>query len=118
MRRLISIPSGFVDHLKQATETGIGDQVVSVELKDGRFFDQVVASEGCIIEVRGYQEIPFAPDDVALVRVNHKRWNFRAVSDARAKSRAATALSLLWMIALDAKSIPLTSGSPGPKVKM
>jgi hypothetical protein len=91
MKRLVPIPGGCVDRLKQATETGIGYQVVSVELKDGRFFDQVVASEGFIIEVRGYKEIPFAPDDVASVSVNHKRWNFRDGSDARRKSRAAAA---------------------------
>ena len=91
MKRLVPIPSGCVDQLKRATETGIGYQVVSVELKDGRFFDQVVASEGFIIEIRGYEEIPFAPDDVASVCVNHKRWNFRDGSDARTKSRAATA---------------------------
>jgi len=29
----------------------MGYQVIAVELKDGRYFDQVVASEGCIIEV-------------------------------------------------------------------
>lgn len=91
MERLVPIPSGCVDHLKQATETGIGYQVVSVELNDGRFFDQVVVSEGFIIEVRGYKEIPFAPEDVASVSVNHKRWNFREGSDARSKSGAATA---------------------------
>ena len=91
MKRLVPLPSGCVDRLDRVTETGIGYHVVSVELKDGRFFDQVVASEGCIIEVRGYREIPFTPDDVASVRVNHKRWNFRDGSDARAKSRAATA---------------------------
>jgi len=91
MKRLVPIPSACVDQLDRVKETGIGYQVVSVELKDGRFFDQVVASEGCIIEVRGYKEIPFAPEDVVLVKVNHKRWNFRDVSDARAKSRAATA---------------------------
>lgn len=91
MKRLVPIPGPFVDHLKRATETGIGYQVVSVELKDGRSFDQVVTSEGCIIEVRGYEEIPFAPDDVISVSVNHKRWNFRDGSDARRKSRAATA---------------------------
>lgn len=60
-------------------------------LKDGRSFDQVATSEGCIIEVRGYKEIPFAPDDVASVSVNHKGWNFRDVSDVRMKGRAATA---------------------------
>lgn len=91
MKRIVPIPSGFVDGLKQAKETGIGYQVVSVELKDGRSFDQVVTSEGCIIDVRGYKDIPFAPDDVASVSVNHKRWNFRDGSDARSKSRAATA---------------------------
>jgi hypothetical protein len=91
MKRLVPIPSGCVDDLDRVKETGIGYQVVSVELKDGRYFDQVVASEGCIIEVRGYQEIPFAPDEVVSVKVNHKHWNFRDGSDARAKSRAATA---------------------------
>ena len=91
MKRLVPIPSGCVDDLDRVQETGIGYQVVSVELKDGRYFDQVVASQGCIIEVRGYQEIPFAPDEVASVKVNHKHWNFREGSDARAKSRAATA---------------------------
>jgi hypothetical protein len=91
MKRLVPIPSEFVDQLKRAPETGIGYQVVSVELKDGRSFDQVVTSEGCIIEVRGYTEIPFAPDDVAWMSVNHKRWNFTGGSDARSKSRAATA---------------------------
>jgi len=91
MKRLVPVPNGFVDHLKGAKETGIGYQVVSVELKDGRSFDQVVTSECCIIEVRGYKEIPFATEDVASVSVNHKRWNFREGSDARSKSRVATA---------------------------
>lgn len=89
MKCLCPIPEACLDDLKQDAETGIGYQVVAVELKDGRCFDQVVASEGCIIEVRGYSEIPFAPDEVASVSVNHMRWNFRDGSDARSKSRAA-----------------------------
>jgi hypothetical protein len=91
MKRLVPIPSRFVERLRQARETGIGYQVVSVELKDGRSFDQVVTSECCIIQVRGHKEIPFAAEDVASVSVNHKHWNFREGSDARSKSRAATA---------------------------
>jgi hypothetical protein len=91
MNRTVPIPSGCVDILKNAGETGIGYQVVAVQLKDGRTFDQVVTSEGCIIEVRGFKEIPFSPEDVVSVSVNHKRWNFREGSDVRAKSRAATA---------------------------
>ena len=91
MKCLFPIPEAYLGHLKRAEETGIGYQVISIELKDGRCFDQVVVSEGCIIEVRGYAEIPFAPDDVASVSINHKRWNFRDGADARAKCRAATA---------------------------
>ena len=93
MKRLVSIPRECLDYLKRDKETGIGYQVVSVNLKDGRCFDQVVASEGCIIQVRGYTEIPFAPEEVTSVSVNHRRWNFRKWSDARRpkKSKAASA---------------------------
>lgn len=69
----------------------MGYQVVSVQLRDGRSFDQVVTSECCIIEVRGHKEIPFAPEDVAAVNVNHKHWNFRSASGVRAKAKAASA---------------------------
>jgi hypothetical protein len=91
MKPLVPIPCGCAEHLKSAEETGPGYQVVSVELKDRRIFDQVVISEGCIIEVRGYKEIPFTPDDVASVHLTHKHWNFRDQSDTRVRSRAATA---------------------------
>jgi len=91
MKCLYPIPESCLDDLKRTGETGIGYQVISVELKDGTCFDQVVASEGCIIEVRGYEQIPFAPEEVASVLVNHKRWNFRNESDARIKCRAAKA---------------------------
>lgn len=87
MRRLVPIPKHLAEPLKQDVETGIGYQVISVELKNGRSFDQVLASEGCIIEVRKYKEIPFGSDDIASVKVTHKRWNFRGWSDALSKNR-------------------------------
>jgi len=91
MKRLVPIPCGCAEHLKNAEETGIGYQVVSVRLRDERIFEQVVISEGCIIEVRGHKEIPFTPDEVVSVSLTHKHWNFRDQSDTRAKSKAATA---------------------------
>ena len=91
MKCLFPVPQDCLAHLKQAPETGVGYQIVSVELKDGRCFDQAVVSEGCIIEIRGYDDIPFSPDDVLSVSVNHKRWNFREGSDSRLKARAACA---------------------------
>jgi hypothetical protein len=77
MKRLIPIPREHADLLRHHGETGMGYQVVSVTLKNGKHFDQVVASEGCVIQVRGHKDVPFSPDDVASVSVNHKRWNFR-----------------------------------------
>jgi hypothetical protein len=91
MKCLVPIPTDSVNNLKREKETGIGYQVVSVKLKDGRCFDQVVASEGCIIQVRGYEVVPFAPGEVESVSVNHKHWNFRDASHTRDKSKAASA---------------------------
>ena len=90
MKCLFPIPEKCLGHLKMGAETGIGYHVVSVTLQDGRTFDQVVVSEGCIIEVRGFKGIPFSPEDVAEVNVTHKLWNFRDGSDSRVKVRAAS----------------------------
>ena len=72
-----------MDYLRQAEDTGMGYQVVAIRLKDGRWFNQVIISEGRIVEVQGYRDIPFAPEHVDSIVVNHKRWNFRNWSDAR-----------------------------------
>jgi hypothetical protein len=60
----------------------LGYHVISVSLRDGRKFDQVVASEGCVIQVRGYSEVPFQREEVASIQVNHRPWNFRVVDSA------------------------------------
>jgi hypothetical protein len=93
MKCLVPIPPETAADLKRQEETGLGYQVVSVQLQDGRNFDQVIASEEYIIDVRGYTEIPFQFDEVATARVNHKRWKFRDWSDKgqhRPKRKAAT----------------------------
>jgi len=87
---LVPIPCRFVDQLKEAEETGIGYQVVGIELKDGRTFDQVAVSDGWIVEVRGHRNIPFSPEDVASLAINHMDWNFRDQSDARRRISAGT----------------------------
>jgi hypothetical protein len=83
MKNLVPVPRTFLGCLRQAEETGMGYQIVAVRLKDGRWFNQVTISEGHIVEVRGYRDIPFAPEDVDAMVVNHNRWNFRNWSDAR-----------------------------------
>jgi hypothetical protein len=94
MKRLVPIPTASISQLKRQRETGLGYQLVSVQLKDGRHFEQAVASEGCIIAVRGFSDVPFAPEEVEHVAVSHESWNFRECSDVRRyreKSSAATA---------------------------
>ena len=93
MKRLVPIPEHSVHHLKRDQETGLGYQVVSVQLKDLSRFDQAVASEGCIIVVRGYRDIPFTPHEIASVTVNHKDWNFRECSDVRVTMDARGAIA-------------------------
>jgi hypothetical protein len=92
MKCLVPIPHEAATSLKREKETGLGYQIISVVLKDGTRFEQVVASEGCVIAVRGFTEVPFKISDVATVKVNHRRWNFRKWSDARnpKKSMAAS----------------------------
>jgi hypothetical protein len=82
MKHLVTIPSEFADYLKRQRETGLGYQVVSVNLRDGRRFGQVIVSEGCVIQVRGHRGVPFKQDEVASVQVNHQRWNFRVPDSA------------------------------------
>jgi hypothetical protein len=52
-----------------------------------------VVSEGHVIQVRGFSDVPFAPEDVARVRLSHRRWNFRQDwrEPGEPRSRAATA---------------------------
>jgi hypothetical protein len=53
MKRLVPNPPESDNRLKRDEGTGIGYHIVSVQLKDGRYFEQAVVSEGCIIQVRG-----------------------------------------------------------------
>jgi hypothetical protein len=76
-QQLIPIPRELAESLKPQGETGMGYQVVSVTLKNGKQYDQVVTSEGCVIQVRGYRDVPFSSEDMAAVTVNHRHWNFR-----------------------------------------
>ena len=73
----VPIPLESAERLRKDKKKEWGYQFVSVTLKDGRYFDPAVASEGYIIEVKGYMDVPFSADDVESVEVTHKHWNFR-----------------------------------------
>lgn len=76
MNRYVQIPAEWIPYLKQRPESGMDYQIVAVTLKDGRRFNQVVATQGQFTQVRGQREIPFTSEDVMSIEVNHERWDF------------------------------------------
>ena len=77
MKKLVPIPPESLSRLKKDDLKSFGYQFVSVKLKDGRVFGQAVASEGCVIQVKGFREIPFVEADIESVDADGKPWNFR-----------------------------------------
>ena len=77
MRTLVPIPTESLKRLKQDDLKDFGYQFVSVKLKDGRAFPQAVASEGCVIQVKGFREIPFVETDIESVEAGGEPSNFR-----------------------------------------
>jgi len=52
-------------------ETGMGYQIVSIFLRDGRRFDRVTVVGGIITEVNGQKQIPFEEEEIADIKVTH-----------------------------------------------
>ena len=57
--------------LTSQPETGMGYQIVSVFLVDGRRFDNVVVVGGTISQVPGYPNVPFVEVDIRSIVVTH-----------------------------------------------
>jgi hypothetical protein len=59
-------------------ETGLGYQVVTFVLKDGRKFNQAIVQSGFITRARGFEEVPFNDDDIAEITVTHDKGDFHS----------------------------------------
>lgn len=71
------LPTKWIDYLKDKPESGMGYQIVTVTLKDGKSFDNVAIIQSALIgEVKGYNEIPFEPEDIVSIEVKpyQKYW--------------------------------------------
>jgi len=73
---MIELSQKWTAVLSAKPETGMGFQVVSVVLKDGRRFDQAIVVEGRLTQIRGHDTIPFVEDQIAEVIVTHDKWDF------------------------------------------
>ncbi len=75
---MITLSTKWTSELASKPETGMGYQVVSIILKNGKKFDQVAVVEGRITEIRGYKDVPFTEDQIAQIILTHDKWNFNA----------------------------------------
>jgi hypothetical protein len=75
---MITLSASWAPKLLSQGETGMGYQVASITLKDGRRFDRVVIVEGRITQIKGIKDIPFSEDEIADIVVTHDKWDFNA----------------------------------------
>lgn len=73
---MIRLSKKWASELASKPETGMGYQVVSIVLKDGRQFNQVAVVDGRITKVRGCKEIPFTEDLISQIILTHDKWDF------------------------------------------
>jgi hypothetical protein len=73
----IALSKKWSQYLVSLPETGMGYQVVTITLNDGRVFNQVVIDSGYITRVRGYSAIPFTEPEIADVRITHDKWDWK-----------------------------------------
>lgn len=73
---MLALSKKWLTELLSKPETGMGYQIVTVLLKDGRRFDRVVVNSGYITQIKNVAGIPFTEDDIQKMIVTHDKWNF------------------------------------------
>ncbi len=73
---MIELSSKWAPDLISQGETGMGYQIVSVELENGMHYDQVVVIGGTISQIKGVNGIPFCEDQIVKIIVTHDKWDF------------------------------------------
>ena len=73
----IRLSPHWAQYLVSQPETGMGYQIVTVKLRDGRKYKQTIIDSGYITRIRGLDHIPFTEDDIAEIIVTHDKWDFR-----------------------------------------
>ena len=66
---MLKLTDKWAPRLISQPETGMGYQVATVILRDGRHFEQVLIVDGFITQVQGRDEIPFDEAEIAEIVV-------------------------------------------------
>jgi hypothetical protein len=70
---MLALGARWVPILGAEPETGMGYQVATVHLEDGRVFDRVVIVGGAITSIRGESRIPFDESEIRRIVVTHDK---------------------------------------------
>ena len=68
---MLALSGKWVPFLTSQPETGMGFQVVSIHLCDGRTFEDVVIDSGYITRIGHSLNIPFMESDIEKITVTH-----------------------------------------------
>jgi len=73
----LQLPAKFCQELVTQPETGMGYQIATVILNDGRQYRQAVILEcHMITSIRGINTVPFSSGDIAQIILTHEKWDF------------------------------------------
>ena len=88
---MIKLSNKWASVLTTQPETGMGYQIASVILKDGRRFDQVVIVGGIIGQIKDIEGVPFTEEQIDQVIVTHDKWDFNAKNRQETQPATPTA---------------------------
>jgi hypothetical protein len=69
----MQLSTKWAKSLVSQPETGMGYQVATVWLKDGRHYDRVVIVQGNVTSVDGQSLIPFVESEIQRIEVTHDK---------------------------------------------
>lgn len=73
---MIQLPDKWNEYLVNQPEAGMGYQIVSVILNDGRRYDHVIVNSGYITRIKDIHGIPFTVSDIKEIIVTNDKWDF------------------------------------------
>ncbi len=73
---IIKLSDAWIKYLVEQPETGMGYQVVTLKLKDGRIIPRAVIDSGYITKIKDMNDIDFTYEDIIAIEVTHDKWRF------------------------------------------
>jgi hypothetical protein len=70
---MLQLSNKWAEVLNAQPETGMGYQIATICLKDGRRYDRVVVVQGNITSVDGDGVVPFKESDISRIVVTHDK---------------------------------------------